>query len=481
MKYTPVVGLEIHLQVKTKSKMFSRVSADYFQSEPNTHVDQVDFGLPGALPKINKLAFEKAIRFALALNCEINQLTKFDRKNYFYPDLPKGYQISQYDKPIGENGFVEIEVGDDARRIRVTRVHLEEDTGKSIHTENGETLVDYNKSGIPLIEIVTEPDFESIEEVITFARRLRQIAKYTETSDAEMQKGQMRFELNVSLKQPDAKELPNYQIEVKNIGSISVLEKVLEFEYERQAKLLDAGEEIKKQTRGLKDMSGETLFQRYKETADDYRYFPEPDIPPIQISSEQITEIQENMPELPRERKQRYLEIGMELEQADNFVEDFDRGSYFDLVLKQCKEDDLNIDSQEIAKWINSEVAGQIDKNKVQFMDCPLKPTDLLYLLKMMKDKKITGSVAKKVIDEIFKSGGNAEDIIQEKGLVQIQDDSEIDSFIEQAIKDNPKVVEDLEKNPNAIKFLVGQVMRLSKGRVNPKVAEEKLSSKLFD
>ena len=295
--FSPVVGLEIHVQVKTKSKMFCRCNAQYFESEANTNICPVCFGLPGAIPVPNKTAIEKVIKLALALNCKINQETKFDRKNYFYPDLPKGYQISQYDQPIGHEGYIEIEVEGDNRRIRIQRVHIEEDTAKSLHSA-ADTLIDYNKSGVPLVEIVTYPDFASINEVVLFAKRLKQIVRYLGVSDAEMQKGQMRFELNISVK-PDtmpANELPKYKVEVKNIGSISVLEKVLNFEVKRQSELLEKGEEIKSQTRGLKDMTGETLFQRSKETADDYRYFPEPDIPPLQITESQISEIRKQIP-----------------------------------------------------------------------------------------------------------------------------------------------------------------------------------------
>ncbi len=484
MKYQPVVGLEIHLQVKTKTKMFSRVRADYFNEPPNTYIDPVSFGLPGALPVPNKLAVEKAIRLALALNCEINEEIHFDRKNYFYPDLPKGYQISQLDKPIGEKGYVEIDVGDDSRRIRITRLHLEEDTGKSMHSGTNETLIDYNKSGVPLIEMVTEPDFESVDEVLSFAKRLRQIVRYTGTSDAEMQKGQMRFELNMSVKKAGEKGLPNYKVEVKNIGSISVLEKVMNFELVRQSNLIEKGERIRNHTRGLKDMTGETLFQRVKESSDDYRYFPEPDIPPIKISTKQIEDIRKSMPELPHERKQRYIELGLTGEQAELFIENTDRGRYFDSCVNESRNSKVKNINSEISKWVNSEISGMLLKNNLEFNEIKLHSKDLIYLIELVKDKKITAAIAKKVIEEILKSSekqnaGEAEKIIKEKNLVQIQDDSEIDGFIEKVIEENKKVVNDLEKNPNALKFLVGQVMRLSKGRVNPNIAEEKLREAL--
>lgn len=472
--YSPVVGLEIHLQVKTNSKMFCRCSSQYFESEPNTHVCPVCFGLPGALPVPNKEAFNKALKLALALNCEINKETKFDRKNYFYPDLAKGYQISQYDQPIGEKGFVEIEVMGDSRRIRIQRLHLEEDTAKSLHAENDDTLIDYNKSGVPLIEIVTYPDFESIEEVVLFAKRLKQIVKYLDISDAEMQKGQMRFELNISVK-PDtmpANQLPDYKIEVKNIGSISVLEKVLNYEVKRQTELLEKGEKIKSQTRGLKGMSGETLFQRSKETADDYRYFPEPDIPSIRIEDSLIENIKKLIPEMPHQRKQRYLELGLEGEQADIFVEDSIKGNWFDSFLRLTSKKE---EVKEAAKWIVGEISGQLEKRNQLISEMLFKQQDLSDLITLMQSKQISGTIAKEVINTIFQEGGNAKDIINSRGLIQITDTNFVSDLAKKVIDENQKVVADISKNPNAIKFLVGQVMRQSQGKVNPKVAEDEL------
>lgn len=511
MTYIPVVGLEIHIQIKTNTKMFCRCASDYFGKKPNVNICPVCFGLPGALPVPNKIAFEKSIRLALALNCNINQDTKFDRKNYFYPDLPKGYQISQYDQPIGENGYIEIEVEGDTRRIRIQRVHLEEDTGKSMHGEGDETFLDYNKSGIPLLEVVTYPDFESIEEVILFAKRLRQIVRYVDLSDAQMQKGQMRFELNISVK-PDNMplgQLPDYKVEVKNIGSISVLEKVLNFEVQRQKELLNKNEKIKNQTRGLKGMTGETLFQRSKESSDDYRYFPEPDIPPIHISNEMIERFKSEIPEMPAQRKERYIKLGLEGEQADIFVEDVSRGKWFDLLLVELtKKNSQNVlldnmqekqseivdetpkvknsvlNAKEYAKWIVGDISAQLEKRSISIEDAPIIPSDLIYIVKLVKNNQISGTIAKNVIDQIFSQvplveKKSAEQIIKEQNLIQISDSSEIEEFVNLVIESNQKVVADISKNPNAIKFLVGQLMKVSKGKVNPKIAEEELRKKL--
>ena len=493
MTYLPVVGLEVHVQVKTKSKMFCRCSSEYFGKEPNINVCPVCMGMPGALPVPNKNAFEKAVKLAVALNCRINQDTKFDRKNYFYPDLPKGYQISQYDQPIGENGFVEIEIQGDTRRIRVQRVHLEEDTGKSMHGENDKTYLDYNKSGVPLLEIVTDPDFESVEEVVLFAKRLRQIVRYVDLSDAEMQKGQMRFELNISVKPDNLPKgtLPNYKVEVKNIGSISVLEKVLNFEVKRQIELLEKGEVIKNQTRGLKGMTGETLFQRSKESSDDYRYFPEPDIPPLKIKDSFLAKLIRDMPELPAQRKQKYINLGLESEQSDIFVEDVERGIWFDRVIEllfvnkdltQVSKEDKSF-LKECANWVVGEISGQLEKKGKSINDSTLSQDDLIYLVALLRENKISGTIAKEVINQIYSLNGienkSAKEIIESQNLIQISNSSEVEKFVQEVIKNNEKVVKDIDKNPNAIKFLVGQVMKLSRGKVNPKVAEEEIKKYL--
>lgn len=471
--YQPVIGLEIHLQAKTKTKMFCRCKNEPFESEPNSHICPVCYGLPGALPVPNKAAMEACIKLALALNCSINQETKFDRKNYFYPDLPKGYQISQYDQPVGYDGYVEIEVEGDSRRIRIQRVHMEEDTAKSLHGTSGDTLIDFNKSGVPLIEMVTYPDFQSIQEVTAFAKRLRQIVRYIDVSDAEMQKGQMRFELNISVKSDDLPGLPDYKVEVKNIGSISVLEKVIEFETKRQSELKSRGEKIESQTRGLKDMSGETLYQRSKETADDYRYFPEPDIPPIHISDEQIEQLKSQMPELPHQRKARYLALGLELEQADIFVEDKVRGDWFDSFLELNSEKEI---VKEAAKWMVGDISFKLQDptSKVQDINEAIQPDDLLQIINLLKERKISGAAAKDIIAMKFSADKRSvNQIVSEENLIQISDDSKIEKFAQEVIDQNAKVVADIAKNPSAIKFLVGQVMRLSKGKANPHKAEE--------
>lgn len=476
MNYKPVIGFEVHLQPKTKSKMFSTVSADYFGKEPNVNVDPVTLGLPGAMPVPNKEAIRKCVLAALAMNCNINKVTKFDRKNYFYPDLPKGYQISQYDKPIGYDGFIEFDIEGDSRRIRIKRVHMEEDTGKSTHEEN-KTLLDYNKAGVPLIEIVTEPDFQDVDEVDKFAKRLRQVVRYLGISDGDMEKGQMRYELNISLKKPGEAGLPNYKVEVKNIASISVLKKVIEFEIKRQSEILDKGERPVQETRGLRGMSGETSSQRIKEEAEDYRYFPEPDIPEITFSEEYLKEIRDSLIELPQEKKARYMtDFGLEPDTAETLVSSKPRYEYFE---KAIELDGTKSMSKEIAKWILGDLASLMKADKLKFKDLKFTPESLVELLKLISEKKISGSIGKSVLKSTFNTGESPSKFVEMNNLATTNDEGEIEKIVNEVIGQNQKVVSDIQNNPNAIKFLVGQVMRLSKGKANPQTAEEILKKKL--
>lgn len=469
MNYEPVIGLEIHVQAKTKSKMFCRCDAKYFNAAPNSHICPVCLGLPGALPVPNKTAIEKCIKLGLALNCKINNFSKFDRKNYFYPDLPKGYQISQYDLPFAYDGYVEVDVHGDSRRIRINRVHMEEDTSKSIHVGT-ETHLDYNKSGVPLIEIVTEPDFTDVDEVNAFAKRLKQIVKYLNISDADMEKGQMRFELNMSLRETGSKGLPNYKVEVKNIASISVLEKVIGTELIRQSEILDKGEIPVQETRGLKDMSGHTNSQRVKENSDDYRYFPEPDIPPILYTDKQVEEIRKTIIELPQQKKARYMtDFKLEPATAETIISTRTKAEWFEKAIAGIQDPKT---VQEIAKWYIGDLSALMKADKIKLKDLQLTPEHFSKLLVMLSLRKLSGTLAKQVLSEIYKTDADPEEYALEHGMMVISDTGAIKEIVHKVIAANSKVVNDISKNPNAIKFLVGQVMRESRGKADPKLAE---------
>lgn len=467
-----IIGLEVHVQSKTKSKMFCSCDANYFNSAPNSHTCPVCFGLPGALPVPNKFAFDLCIKTALALNCEINKETKFDRKNYFYPDLPKGFQISQYDLPVGKNGHITISTSNGEKNIGITRVHQEEDTGKSLH-QNGETLLDFNKSGVPLIEIVSEPDMRSTEEVTAYCKQLRQIIRYLDVSNADMEKGEMRFELNMSLRKTGVEELPKYKVEVKNIASISVLEKVIEKEYIRQSELLQSGQTPRQETRGLVDMSGETRSQRSKETEADYRYFPEPDIPLIVISQNEIDIISKSIPELPFEKLSRYInEYSIDSKLAEVIISDFEQASLFEKLIADLSKEEVS----EISKWFAVEYLSLLNSEE---RNDNFDPSWIAYVAIQVLNGKITRLNGKEVLKESFIKGTNPKEIISSNNLNVITNTSDIEKIIDKIMKENPKAVSDAKAKPNAIMFLVGLAMRELKNKADVKVLREIIDNKL--
>ncbi len=432
MKKTPVIGLEVHVELKTKSKMFCRCSADYFGKKPNTHTCPVCLGLPGALPVPNKKAIEWCILIGIALNCEIPLFSKFDRKNYFYPDLPKGYQISQYDQPFCINGLVELSNG---KKIKVRRVHMEEDTGKLVHYGDS-TLIDFNRSGVPLVEIVTEPDFETAEEVKEYLQKLQQIVRYLEVSDANMEKGEMRLEPNISLR--TGKDLPKYKVEVKNINSFSFVSKAIEFEIKRQTEILEKGETPVQETRGYIEKNNSTVSQRIKEEASDYRYFPEPDIPPFRWKQDFIANLKSSLPELPYDKLTRFQKnYSLSFEAAQILSKDRALASYFEQVVKDGNK--VSIDPKQIANYIINKKPNIAN----------LSPSELI----------------QKIISV---------------GHVIHVDDNELNKLIDIALKENNDAVSDYKNGKeNAIMFLVGQVMRKYPEKIDASKVKASLLAKL--
>lgn len=465
----PKIGLEIHVELKTRSKMFCDCKNDPDITEPNSNICPICLGFPGTLPKANKRAIEWTIKTALALNCKIAKQTKFDRKNYFYPDLPKGYQISQYDLPISDDGFLEI----DDKKIGITRVHLEEDTAKLLHPVGADySLVDFNRSGIPLMEIVTEPDIESAGQAKEFAQKLRLILRYLGVSSADMEKGQMRCEANVSVSQ-NSKE--GTKVEVKNLNSFRSVEKAIDYEIERQIDLLKSGEKIIQETRGWHDTKQITFSQRIKETASDYRYFPEPDLPPQVFKSAGIEKIKQTLPELPDQKINRFVsDLKLNPKDAKVLASNFQLASFFEEVVAE------KIRPQKAANWILTELKGQLNKAGKTISENKIKPKDLADLILKIESGKISNKIAKDVLDIMVKSGKAPDKIISKAGLGVISGEKELEEICDKIISENPKTVVDFQKGKTQVlQFLIGQAMQKTKGRANPKLVAQILNKKL--
>jgi len=473
MTYQPIIGLEIHIELKTKSKMFCSCKNDPDERHPNINICPVCTGQPGTLPVINEEAIRKTIKTGLALNCQIAQYSFFERKNYFYPDLPKGYQISQYSTPLCQNGFLEIE----GKRIRIRRIHLEEDTGRLIH-EKDCSLVDFNRAGIPLMELVTEPDMNSAKEARKFAQELHLILHYLNVSDADMEKGQMRVEVNISLSQISNLEsqVLGTKVEIKNLNSFRAVEKAIDYEIERQKEILESEEKIIQETRGWDPEKEITFSQREKEEAHDYRYFPEPDLPPLDISPELIKEIQAEIPELPQEKRLRFnREYELDEKSTEFFVYNKDLGEYFEKVVSELPS---NLSKEIILKqikiasnYIITDLQGLLKGASVSGEDFLITPEDFAEFINLIFEGKISSKIAKQILEEMFKTGVDPSHIIGEKGLIQISDEMEIEKIVKEIIDKNPKAVEDFKKGKNnAIQFLVGQAMAATKGKINPEI-----------
>jgi len=469
MREEVVIGLEVHIQLMTNAKMFCHCSTDYIGKEPNTNTCPVCLGLPGCLPVLNKKVLEFALKTALALNCKINLINIFHRKNYFYPDLPKAYQISQYDIPLGVNGDIEISLPEnqEKRKIGITRVHLEEDAGKLVHegdiTSSSYSLVDYNRCGIPLAEIVTEPDFSSPEEARIFLMKLRSIVQHLGVCDGNMEEGSMRCDANVSIRDTKTGTL-GIKTEVKNMNSFRAVKKALQFEVDRQKKLLSEGEKVIQETRHWDESKNITVSMRSKEEAHDYRYFPEPDLLPLQVDLKMIEATRKNLPELPEARKNRFIKDYQIPEyDAEILTSSKALGDYYE------KTTSLYSNSKILSNWIMGELIRYLNEDKVEVEDSPISPDNLVEMLKLIDKGVISSKMAKEVFEKMFKTAKGASQIVKESGIIQITDENELIEIVDRVINENPKSIEDFNQGKEkALHYLVGQVMRYTDCRAKP-------------
>ncbi|HLI48869.1 MAG TPA: Asp-tRNA(Asn)/Glu-tRNA(Gln) amidotransferase subunit GatB [Chthonomonas sp.] len=465
-EYEACIGMECHAELLTESKMFCGCRNE-FGGEPNTRCCPVCTGMPGSLPVANRQAVEHVIRAALALNCEINPKAKFDRKNYFYPDLPKGYQISEYDEPIGRNGYLDIEVNGEIKRVRIRRVHLEEDTGKLFHMPGNESYIDLNRSGVPLMEIVTDfpPDIHTPEEARAYLVKLRAILTYIGVCDGKMEQGSLRCEPNVSVRVKGTKEYGT-KTEIKNLNSFRSVQKGIEYEIARQIALLERGERVVQETRGWNEARQATFPQRSKEVEQEYRYFPDPDLVPLQITPEWIEAIKATMPELPDVKKARFMrEYGLSDYDASYLTETRALADYFEETAKHAG------DAKAAANWIMGDLSRLLNAEGKEIDACPITPQQLGSMIRMIADGTISGKIAKTLIEYMYQSGEDPDKIAAREGLITLRDESAIRQMVQQVFTENPKIVADiLEKGLVQKKgFLVGQVMKLSQGKADPK------------
>lgn len=473
MNYETVIGLEVHVELKTESKVFSPSPA-HFGAEPNTNTNVIDWGYPGVLPVINEGAVEFAMKAALALNCQINRETYFDRKNYFYPDNPKAYQISQLDKPIGYDGWIEIEIEGKKKKIRIERVHLEEDAGKNTHGSDGYSYVDLNRQGTPLIEIVSEADMRSPEEAYAYLEAIREIVMYTGVSDVKMEEGSMRCDANISIR-PYGQEEFGTKAEIKNLNSFNFVRRGLLHEEKRQARVLNSGGEIQQETRRIDETTGETILMRVKEGESDYRYFPEPDLPEFEISQEWIDRVQASLPALPKERRLKY-------------IKNYDLPEYDAMVLTLSKEmsdffeDTIAAggDPKQASNWLMGEVSAYLNSEKLELADTKLTPENLAGMITLIADGTISSKMAKKVFRLLATKGGVAREVVEKEGLIQLSDPSQLLPIINSILDANQQSVDDFKAGKDRAKgFLVGQIMKQTKGQANPGVVNKLLSEEL--
>ncbi len=480
--YEIVIGLEVHVELKTDSKIFCSCNTK-FGAEPNSQVCPVCLGLPGALPVLNEKALDYTIIAGLVLNCEIAGHSKFDRKQYYYPDLPKGYQISQYDLPFCKNGWVEISTGERAaeedKRIGIIRVHLEEEAGKTVHSGVGildseYALEDYNRSGVPLIEIVSAPDMRSPREAKEYLEKLKILIEYTQISDCKMEEGSLRCDANISLR-PWGEQEYGILVEIKNMNSFRSVQAALEYEADRQAKLLDSGEKIVKQTRAWDENKGVTVFMRSKEDASDYRYFPDPDLVPVTIGRDRVDQIRRDLPELPGSRKKRYMEIwGLPEYDAELISSSRPVAEFFEATVAFYSK------TKVVANWVMGELLRLVNQERIKFTELKLRPEQLAKMLEMIDRGTINGKIAKTVMEMVFRTGKDPEIIVEEECLAQISNSPELETLAAKTLEANPKSVSDyLGGKEQALGFLVGQMMKETKGKANPATVNQLLKREI--
>ncbi len=475
MAYETIIGLEVHAQLKTRAKIFCGCSTE-FGGPPNGHTCPVCLGMPGVLPVLNREVVNFALKTGLALNCRINPFSRFARKNYFYPDLPKGYQISQYEHPLCEEGFLNIDVDGEQKRIGITRIHMEEDAGKNVHGEPGDpySYVDLNRTGVPLMEIVSEPDLRSPREAAAYMRKLRTIVRYLEVCDGNMEQGSLRCDANISLRRVGESAL-GVRTELKNMNSFKHVEKALEYEVRRQARVLNEGESIVQETRLWDVERGVTLSMRGKEEAHDYRYFPDPDLVPLQVDAAWIEEIRASLPELPDEKMQRFMTAyGLPQYDAEVLTVSRELSDYFEACNRAAEA------PKSVSNWIMGDLLRECKGDDEALAHCPVKPEMLAGMIRMIEQGTISGKIAKTVFGEMLKTGKTPEVIVQEKNLVQVTDEGAIAGLVDRVIGDHPEQVAQYRDGKEKVfGFLVGQVMKASRGKANPAAVNKLLKEKL--
>ncbi|MGL5064618.1 MAG: Asp-tRNA(Asn)/Glu-tRNA(Gln) amidotransferase subunit GatB [Microcoleus sp.] len=483
-QYEAIIGLETHCQLSTNTKIFSSSSTE-FGVAPNTNIDPICMGMPGVLPVLNQKVLEYAVKAGLALNCEIARYSKFDRKQYFYPDLPKNYQISQYDLPIAINGWLEIELIDKAgnpirKKIGITRLHMEEDAGKLVHGGSdrlsGSTysMVDYNRAGVPLIEIVSEPDLRSGAEAAEYGQELRRIVRYIGVGDGNMQEGSLRCDVNISVRPVGRKEFGT-KVEIKNMNSFNAIERAIDYEIERQIQALENGERIVQETRLWDEGKQRTFSMRIKEGSSDYRYFPEPDLPPIQVTKSQLDQWESQLPELPSQKRERYeTQLGLSAYDARVITDDKSVADYFERAIA------AGAPAKQAANWVMGDITAYLKNEKLAITEIPFQPTELAELISLIDAGTISGKIAKDILPELLLKGGSPQKLVESKGLIQISDTGAIDRAIDAVLAANPKELEQYRGGKTKLLgFFVGKVMKETGGRADPKLTNELLTKKL--